>query len=228
MRAKYKFQVWQDTALTLMLFSLMGFHLWGETIHEWLGVALLVTLLLHNGLNTHWFARLGREPITPFRASQIIINLLLGGLMLAALISGLMLSRHVVPDLWIHSTADWVRKVHMTAVHWGFIVVAVHLGMHWKMLGHFFCQVWRIAPGGWLAKYLMPLTFSLITLWGIYAFFAREMLPYLLIAVDFAFFDYGEPWWHFYGDHLAVLAGIAFMVNGILRCLVWVNGRRPR
>ncbi|CNH93520.1 Uncharacterised protein [Yersinia thracica] len=53
MKAKYKFQVIQDIVMIIILLSLMGVHLWGENIREWLGVVFLMIILLHNGLNIH-------------------------------------------------------------------------------------------------------------------------------------------------------------------------------
>lgn len=58
MKAKYKFQVIQDTVMLIILLSLMGFHLWGEKIHEWLGVVFFLIISLHNGLNLHWFKKI--------------------------------------------------------------------------------------------------------------------------------------------------------------------------
>ena len=41
MRKKYKFQVVQDLGMLFVLLSLMAYHLWGEYIHEILGVTFL-------------------------------------------------------------------------------------------------------------------------------------------------------------------------------------------
>jgi len=122
--------------MLIMLLSLMGFHLWGEPIHEWLGIAFLCIILLHNGLNTHWFRKmfLGEYPV--FRIIQLAMNLVLILLLLCAIVSGLMLSRHALPNVPIHSATDLVRKIHMTSVHWGQVLIAIHLGMHWKNLAY--------------------------------------------------------------------------------------------
>ncbi len=137
MKAKYIFQVVQDMVMMIILLSLMGFHLWGESIHEWLGIAFLLIVLLHNGLNIHWIRKLAQGEYSAFRIVQVTVNIILALLFLFAIISGLMLSKHVLPDLPIHRSSDFVRKIHMTSVHWGQIFIAVHLGMHWKMLANF-------------------------------------------------------------------------------------------
>lgn len=190
--------------MMIILLSLMGFHLWGESIHEWLGMAFLMFLLLHNGLNINWFRKLVQGRYSAFSFMQVSVNLLLVLLLLSAIISGLMLSKHLLPDLPIHSSSDLVRKVHMTSVHWGQIIIAVHLGMHWKMLANFFAKVWNIAPLSFLSTRLMPAIFFSITVYGLHAFICRNLLPYLLLQVDFAFFNFEESTVFFYFDFFAI------------------------
>lgn len=111
MKAKYIFQVVQDMVMMIILLSLMGFHLWGESIHEWLGIAFLLIVLLHNGLNIHWIRKLAQGEYSAFRIVQVTVNIILALLFLFAIISGLMLSKHVLPDLPIHRSSDFVRKI---------------------------------------------------------------------------------------------------------------------
>ncbi|WP_114194440.1 DUF4405 domain-containing protein [Edaphovirga cremea] len=225
MKAKYKLQVVQDTVMMIILLSLMGFHLWGESTHEWLGIAFLLFILLHNGLNFQWFRKLSQGEYSAFRLMQVTVNLLLILLLSSAIISGLMLSKHVLPDLPIHSSSDVVRKIHMTSVHWGQIIIAVHLGMHWKMLANFFCKVWNISPYSLLATRLMPAFFLSIAVYGLHVFIHRNLLPYLLIQVDFAFFDFEESKKLFYLDFFAVTILFAYLTRLSLWLFLFRNQR---
>ncbi|AHG21027.1 membrane protein [Chania multitudinisentens RB-25] len=218
MKAKYKFQVVQDMVMMMILLSLMGFHLWDEDIHEWLGIAFLLIILLHNGLNIHWFSKLAQGEYSAFRIMQVTVNLLLIWVLSSAIISGMMLSKHLLPDLPIHSSSDLVRKIHMTSVHWGHIIIAVHLGLHWKMLANFFCKIWHISPLSFLAAGLMPAIFLCIATYGLYVFMQRDLLPYLLIQVDFAFFDFEESKALFYLDFFAVTMLFVYLT----RILLWL------
>ncbi|MCL6362675.1 DUF4405 domain-containing protein [Pectobacterium carotovorum subsp. carotovorum] len=218
MKAKYKFQVIQDTLMLIILLSLMGFHLWDENIHEWLGVIFFFIILLHNGLNTHWFKKLTQGEYSAFRILQVATNMLLMITLLAAIVSGILLSRHVFPDLPIHSTSDFVRKIHMTSVHWVQVIIALHLGLHWKMLANFFCKIWNILPTSLFATKIMPLIFMMTSLYGLHVFIHRDMLPYLLIQVDFAFFDFEESKSLFYWDFFAVIIFFSYLT----RYLSWL------
>ncbi|WP_262186268.1 DUF4405 domain-containing protein [Serratia fonticola] len=213
MKAKYKFQVVQDLVMIIILLSLMGFHLWGENLHEWLGIAFLMIILLHNGLNIHWVKKLAQGEYSAFRCMQVTVNLLLVLLFSMAIISGMMLSKHLFPDFPIHSSPDLVRKIHMTSVHWGQIIIAVHLGMHWQMLARFFGKVWSVSPISFLSKRLMPAIFFSIAAYGLYAFICRNLLPYLLLQVDFAFFDFEESKVFFYCDFFAITIFFASLMR---------------
>jgi hypothetical protein len=141
MRKKYIYQVIQDAGMLLILSTLMGYHLWSEYIHEIFGILVLVLILLHTALNLHWFQNLLQGEYSVFRILQITLNFLLIVVFIAALLNGIMLSQHVLPNLSLHNASDFVRKIHMSSVHWGQILIAIHLGMHWKMLANFFCKI---------------------------------------------------------------------------------------
>nr|WP_321269955.1 DUF4405 domain-containing protein [uncultured Tolumonas sp.] len=218
MKRKYKFQVFQDVIMLLILLSLMGYHLWGENTHELLGVSFFIITTLHMVLNLHWFVNLKQGAFPVFRVLQIVINSLLILAFSTAIVSGLMLSRHLFPDLVIHNPSDWVRKVHMTSVHWGQVIIALHLGMHWKMLAKFFCKIWHISPTHVVVTRIMPAICIMISIYGCYAFITRNMPSYLFMRVDFSFFEFGEPKLIFYTDFLAITIFMAYFT----RYLLWL------
>ncbi|KGQ71320.1 membrane protein [Chelonobacter oris] len=218
MKTKYILQVVHDTALTALLLSLMGYHLWGEAIHEWLGVAFLLGVLLHNGLDFYWFKKLFKGEYSAYRTLQTSVNVLVFVAFAAAMTSGLMLSQYVLPDLPIHSNADWVRETHMAGVHWLQLLLGIHLGMHWKMLAGFFHQICKLPAVSFVATRILPLLWAVIATYGLYAFFQRELLPYLFLQVTFAFFDSEESKWLFYWDFFAILIFFAYST----RFLVWL------
>lgn len=204
--------------MTLLLLLLMGFHLHGEIVHEWSGIVFTLLILLHLYLNRHRFWSL--SPALPNRMLLVkrVMNMVTLLIILTAIVSGLMLSRHVLLNMPFHNPETWVRKTHMTAVHWGMLVLALHIGMHWKMLARFFCQLMHIPERSRVAHIMMPALFSLITLLGIYRFIQRDSLAYLLMQVDFSFFDYDESALLFYSDTLSIIIAFAFMT----RILLWL------
>lgn len=203
--------------MTLLLLVLMGFHLQGEIVHEWAGIIFTLLIILHLYLNRHRLWSLSpRIPLT-MRIVNRVINAVTFVVILTAIISGMMLSRHILLDLPFHNPAIWVRKVHMTSVHWGMLILALHIGLHWKILATFFCRVLNISDSSRLANVIMPGFFSIMALQGLYWLLHQDYLDYLLMKVDFSFFDYDESALLFYLRYLAIIV----LFSLITRLLLW-------
>ena len=43
-----------DILMTLALLFLMGYHLWGDVLHEWVGAGMLLLFIAHHILNGYW------------------------------------------------------------------------------------------------------------------------------------------------------------------------------
>ncbi|MGR6981631.1 DUF4405 domain-containing protein [Testudinibacter sp. P27/CKL/0425] len=218
MPKKYAFQLLQDLLLTALLLSLMGYHLFAEPIHEWLGLAFLLLICSHNGLNFWWFKRLFHGNYSAYHVLQTALNAILLLLFIAATISGIMLSKHIFAEFSFHSTSDLMRKIHMLSVHWIQIVIAVHLGLHWKALSTLLAPIFGVDLGSVFARFVLPTFWLGISLYGFAAFLQRDLFPYLINQVDFAFFDHSESLWRFYLDFLAMLISFAYST----RILVWL------
>ncbi len=129
-----------------------------------------------------------------------------------------MLSKHLLAEMPFHSTSDLMRKIHMTSTHWLQILVGVHLGLHWKAIANLLANGYRINTEHFLAKFVIPVCWLIIGSYGIFAFVKRELLPYLLLQVDFAYFNYNESRVVFYFDFFAILIAFAYST----RFLVWL------
>lgn len=202
--------------MTLLLLVLMGFHLHGEIVHEWAGIIFTLLIMLHLYLNRHRLWSLSPNIPLSMRVINRAINAVTFVVILTAIVSGMMLSRHILLALPFHNPASWVRKVHMTAVHWGMLILALHIGLHWKMLATFFCRFLNISDNSHFANVIMPGVFSLIALLGLYGLLNQDYLDYLLMKVDFSFFDYDESALLFYLRGLAIIVLFAFTTRFLL------------
>lgn len=218
MKRVYLFQVMLDALMALLLLVLMGFHLHGEILHEWAGLLFTLTIFLHLYLNKHRLWSLSPKLPTGMVFINRTINVATLVIILTALVSGMMLSRHLLSDLPFHHPQIWVRKAHMTAVHWGMLILAIHIGLHWKMLATFFCRIMHIPESSGFANVTMPVIFFIVALHGAYCFLNGDYLSYLLIQVDFSFFDYDESASAFYAGYLSII--ILFSLT--TRFLLWL------
>lgn len=228
MKKKHFFQLGQDVVLTAVLLGLFGYHLWEEPIHEWLGIGFFALIISHTGLNFWWFKTLFKQQYNGYQRLKTSVNIAVFSLFLTACISGVLLSKHIFDEFFFHSTDDWVRKTHMLATHWLQIAIGVHLGLHWQGIGTMLSNGLKLdleAPYAKLAgRILLPLMWLIITGYGIYVFIERDLLPYLLNQVNFAFFNFEESKLRFYFDFFAILIALAYMT----RISVWALFFRQR
>ena len=133
MKPKAAVKLVVDILMTTALLGVMGYQCWGEEAHEWVGSGLFVLFIIHHILNGNWHRNLLRGKYTPVRMLQTGIDLLVFLAMLGLMVSGVMMSNYVFDFLPIHGGMSFARLLHMAASHWGYIFMALHLGLHWGM-----------------------------------------------------------------------------------------------
>lgn len=120
--------------MTAMLPILMAYELVGETAHEWVGLAMFVLFILHHILNYKWHQNLLKGRYSGIRILGTAIDMLLIVVMVCLPVSGIMMSRHVFVFLPIRgSSTALIRTMHLLSSYWGFVLMSVHLGLHWNM-----------------------------------------------------------------------------------------------
>ena len=192
-----------DAAMTVVLLLLMGYSRIGEEAHEWLGIGMTVLFVLHHILNRKWIAALFRGRYTAYRVLQTLLAcVIFVGLILSAY-SGIMLSRHVFRFLGIETGMADARELHLRSGHWNFILLSLHLGLHWIMIVGLIGK--RCQNKSALLKWLARLLAAGIAAYGIHALLARNVTDYLFGTVGFSFFDESEPLILFLLDYLAIM-----------------------
>lgn len=208
-----------DVAMTLLLLFLMGYQLWGEAAHEWAGSAIFILFMLHHWMNRGWYKGLFRGKYHAMRICMLTLNLLLLAAMFTLMFSAVVLSRYVFSFLSIDRMSWFARKMHMAGAYWSFVLMALHLGLHWNLiLNHWIRRAQsreksvkqekmtekRMFRTGGKRRSAWILA-TLVALYGLYAFIRRNILSYLLLRVEFAFLDYNESKLFFYLDYVAMM-----------------------
>ena len=101
MQGKIKIVI--DIAITILLLALMSYELIGAATHEWLGISIFLLFILHHVLNRKWLGSMGKGKYTPARILQTALVVLALISMLGSMFSGIILSRHALAFLPIHS-----------------------------------------------------------------------------------------------------------------------------
>lgn len=182
--ANYKHIV--DAVMIVLLLCLMAYQVTGEKAHEWIGIGMTVLAFLHQVLNRKWFCTLFKGKYPPYRVAAAILNLLLVGSLTMTAFSGMSMSSYAVPFLYGMAPVSFVRRAHLSMLHWTFILMGLHLGMHIPMMTARF--QWRD-----ITKVILSCLFSVMGGIGLHLFFQYRWTDYLFFRVPFAFLDYDKP-----------------------------------
>lgn len=204
-----------DGLMVLLLPLLMAYSLVGEEAHEWLGAAIFLLFLGHHGLNRRWYPALLKGRWTAARIFQAAVNALLFLAVLELMASGVMLSRHVFFFLPRRGGQELARTLHMLSSYWGFCLMGLHLGLHWRMV-----MGWagKLAGKPSAVRTMVLRAAGLLAAgYGVYAFFKREVWLYLFLRSHFVFFDFNEALALYLLDYTAVLAAFVWLGHYISR-----------
>ena len=202
MSRKRKLQIGVDLCMTILLPLLMAYSLIGETAHEWIGASMLILFIEHHILNYRWFRSLFKGYYNPVRILNIAVNILLLVDILLQGISGIVMSRQVFSFLNIQQGASSARIIHLLGAYWGFVLMSVHIGLHWNaMLGHIKNPMKK---SKWLRISAITLCAG-ISAYGVYAFITRHLGDYMLLKTQFVFFNFDEPIILFLLDYAAMM-----------------------
>ena len=215
MKGKIKMTI--DVLMTAALLFLMGYQFWDETAHEWVGAGMFVLFLLHHILNGSWHKNLFRGKYPPIRIFLTVIDVLVLLSMIAQMYSGIVLSRHVFAFLPIESGLAFARRLHILGSYWGFLLMSLHLGLHWNMvLG----AVKRKFPVTSQSVHYLSVGIGLaVALYGAWVFVKRDFAVYMFLQSEFVFMDYEEAKVLFYLDYLALMGTCIFISHYVGRLL---------
>ena len=221
MKRKQMTRMAVDCAMTVILLLLVGYSRIGETAHEWLGIAMVTLFVLHHILNRKWIAAVFRGKYTPYRVLQTVLIALLLLTMLGSAVSGIVVSKHVFVFLGLGG-ASLARSVHMLCGYWNFVLMSLHLGLHWVMIVG---MVSRRLPKRPALTWTARIAAVLVAGYGVYALIARSLHEYLFGVTQFAFIDLEEPIVLFLLDYIAVM-GLFVFIGHYASKLIKTIGRK--
>lgn len=206
-----------DILMTLALLFLMGYHLWGEAPHEWVGTGMLVLFIAHHILNGNWHKTLFKGKYNAMRIVTLVINVLVLVSMMAQLYSGIVMSGHVFAFLPIDGGMALARRLHILGAYWGFIFMSLHLGLHWNLILGMFQRTIKIKDKSKARSIVLFLAGLGIAGYGVWVLISRDLPTYLLLKTEFVFLDYGESKLLFYIDYLALMGLCIFIAHYIAK-----------
>lgn len=204
MKAKMRVKIFIDFLMTVFLLMLMAYQITGEKLHEWLGTGMVVLFLTHNFLNIRWYGSLLKGKYNLLRILRTVINFSVLAAMLTLAYSGIVMSRHVFSALPIHGGMATARVLHLAGSYWGFVLMSVHIGLHWSMV----ISIFRKFSGGKksvVLLWILRLMAVLIAVYGAVCFYQADILSYMFLKVEFAFLDYEKTASLIFMEYMAMM-----------------------
>ncbi len=208
-------------ALTVTLLLLMAFQVTEQLAHEWLGITMFALTVVHQILNRKFYSAIFKGRYNGLRVFQLIVNILLLLSFVCTALSGMMMSRFATPFMNGILPSSVVRQGHLALSHWSFVLMGLHLGLHFGIITS------KLKKGA--VRFALGAVMSVISVYGFYLFFKSDMLNYMLFKNPFAFLDYTKAWWLVILENLAMLPAwgyAAYLLSLFLRCVTKKDKRK--
>lgn len=212
MKRKFICKIVIDIIMTVLLLFLMARQLTGDSAHEWLGAGMLILWIAHHILNRNWHSHLFKGKYTPMRILQAVINFTLLLSMFGLTVIGIILSRKVFAFLPISGGIALARPLHVLSAFWGFVLMTLHLGLHWNMILGMVRKVTGPVASK-LLRILLRITAALVAGYGLYAFLKNQFLSYMFLTSSFVFFDFERPVLLFFAEYIAIMDLFIFLAH---------------
>ena len=199
-----------DAGMLLLLLCLMSYQVTGEALHEWIGVCMTLTVIVHQILNRRWYAAIFKGKYNAYRGLTTLVNVLLLAAMLATAFCGMAMSEYAIPFLYWTRGVFLVRPTHLAMSHWAFLLMGLHLGLHLPVMA----GKWKLGTRTKAALSVFGAVLGGIGFW----LFGRNGMPnYLFFRVPFAFLDYEKAGWLVFLENALMLLAWAFLDVGVRR-----------
>ena len=122
-----------DSLMAVLFVLLMADVHTGNPAHEWLGLLLTVSVMLHTWLNRTWYSTLQKGSYNAARMFRLLLNILLLFFLIGTLASAVPISRTIFTFAGGEGGLSG-RTVHVFCAHWCFLLAAIHLGVYGRRL----------------------------------------------------------------------------------------------
>ena len=215
-----KIRIILDIAMTCLFIVLMGYYVTDNAVHEILGVITFVLFIIHNIINIKWYKSIFKGKHNFQRTFHIIINLLLFVAMIGMMISGIMISADVFSFLNIQTTM-FGRMLHMLSTSWGFVLMAIHVGLHITGMMNKVNSKMKNSTFEYVYYFILVILVGL----GVYSFINLNLWEDMFLVNHFKFFDYEQSPIIFYLKCLLVIIAIALIIYSIFALVRKVKNR---
>ncbi len=137
-RRSHAFVWWLDAGLFVAYVVVLSPRLTGLPVHEWLGIAMALVILVHLLLAWPWIETAMRRVTLPRRTRDTVnlaLNVALFVTTTVVIVSGIVISQVAVPWLGVPTINDRVwRLMHNRWTTYMWWSASAHLAMNWRWI----------------------------------------------------------------------------------------------
>lgn len=204
------------TAFVLLLVALAYYWL-DNVAHEVIGTVMLAMVLVHGTLHRRWFRGVPQKHDTDRTIDKVLVLCLLAA-MATLLATSVMISQTVFASV-AAPDAIAARRLHGLAAYWALLLVAVHVGIRWRLvyapvqtrLGLVHGRVRTALARGLAAVFAAA---------GVHGALQIGVADKLMAEVSLEWWDFSASTWGFFLHHLTFVGLAAYVSHHALR---WIR-----
>lgn len=209
-----------DLALSALMILQMTLPLTGPALHEYAGTVMFLTVVAHQILNARFYRSLARGKYTVQRVVRTAIDCLLNICMILLMVSGIMMSKYAFTFIGFDSGMMAARLVHLCASYWMFVLIGLHIGMHWGMVTGLL-PIKKSPAALWAVRTAA----AAVAVYGAVCLVKNNIAPYLFLQTQFAFIDYDMNKMLALAETIAKLVFFIFVSYYLLKLSTWCTRR---
>ena len=217
MTQKKRVKIFLDVLMSALLLFLMAYQVTENRYHEWIGTVMLILFCLHNGLNRRWYKAVAKGRYNGTRIYRTALNILLVVSILLTGYSGIVMSRDVFAFLPLKGQIALARKIHLSGSYWSFVLMGLHIGVHWTMVTTRLFKE-RISAGDdgartknaeMLLLWILRAVAFAAAVYGAYLTGKNRIFDNMFLRTAFAVFDYES-------------SAVRIVLNNLLMLTPWI------
>ncbi|WP_335872471.1 DUF4405 domain-containing protein [Bacillus sp. 2205SS5-2] len=134
---KNRFKFCFDLSIAITFILLYAPAVTSVAFHEIASILLGVALIIHLVLNKDWIIGMSKRIVSKKIKGKVLLSYLLNITllldMLIIMISGLLISEVIFPNLRYFTGINWLA-LHIISAILGLLIVGIHLGLHWNWI----------------------------------------------------------------------------------------------
>jgi hypothetical protein len=203
---------------------LIGLSYWwlGNTVHEIVGTAMFLLVIVHNVFNRRWYGTISRGRREARGQINIVITALLLVAMLALLVTSVLIS-NTLSGIMSPYGSFTARQIHTLAAYWVLVILAVHLGLRWPMIMDITRNLFGISKSSVVRSFALRAIAIVIAVHGVWSSFELGLGTKLTMQVTLDWWNFEESVAGFF-IHCIAIAGLYMFLT--YYAMKWLHMRK--